>query len=59
MGFKELRQSSGMNPSEFARYFHINPRTVQHWEAGTRKCPSYLLELMEYKLNTEKAKGEV
>ena len=59
MEFKDILQSTGMNPSEFARYFHIPPRTVQHWEAGTRNCPPYLLELMEYKLNNEKAKGEV
>ena len=57
--FKELREESGMNPSEFARYFNITPRTVQRWEAGTRSCPPYLLELMVYKLNNEKAKGEV
>ena len=53
MNFQELRQASGMNQSQFSRYFHIPLRTVQHWEAGTRKCPTYLLELMEYKLNNE------
>lgn len=58
--FEELLESSGMNQSEFSRHFHIPLRTVQHWVAGTRKCPPYVLELMEYKLNNEgMIKGEV
>ena len=60
MEFKELRQASGMNQTEFAKYFHIPRRTVQNWEEGSRKCPPYLLMLMEYKLNNEgMIKGEV
>lgn len=54
MTFKDLRQRSGMNLTQFSEYFHIPYRTIQHWEAGTRKCPEYLLELMQYKLNNEK-----
>ena len=57
--FKELRELSGMNKTEFAKYFNIPYRSVQNWELGLRPCPPYLLELMEYKLNIEKAKGEV
>ena len=57
--FKELRERSGMNKTEFASCFNIPYRTVQNWELGLRPCPQYLLELMEYKLNIEKAKGEV
>ena len=57
--FKELRELSGMNKTEFAKYFNIPYRSVQNWELGLRPCPSYLLELMVYKLNNEKAKGEV
>lgn len=58
MKFKELREASGMRQSDFARYFNIPLRTIQHWEAGTRKCPEYLLELMEYKLYVV-TKGEM
>lgn len=53
MTFKELREESGMTVPEFARYFNINPRNVQRWEKGDRECPSYLLELMKYKLEKE------
>lgn len=50
MNFKELRQQSGMNQTDFAKYFGIPRRTVQNWEGGQRQCPEYLLELMKYKL---------
>jgi DNA-binding transcriptional regulator YiaG len=53
MTFKELREQSGMNLTDFAKYFEINYRTVQRWEYGERKCPEYLLKLMEYKLKNE------
>ena len=54
MTFKELREQSGMNMTQFSKYFNIPYRTIQHWEMGTRQCPSYLLELMAYKLKAEK-----
>ena len=57
MEFKELRISSGMNITEFSKYFNIPYRTVQNWELGTRKCPDYVLELMAYKLENEKERG--
>jgi DNA-binding transcriptional regulator YiaG len=53
MTFKELREGSGMNKKQFAEYFDIPYRTVQNWEAGVNKCPDYLLNLMEYKLQHE------
>lgn len=53
MTYKELRKESGMNQTEFARYFNIPRRTVQNWDLSVRECPEYLLELMEYKLNNE------
>ena len=53
MRFKELRERSQMNVPTFAKYFNIPYRTVLGWEAETRKCPPYLLELMEYKLKKE------
>lgn len=53
MTFKELRQLSGMNMSQFAKYFGMNYRTVQRWEYGERKCPEYVIRLMEYKLTHE------
>lgn len=53
MTFKELRQASGMNLTEFSMYFEIPYRTIQNWEYGQRECPDYVLKLMEYKLDQE------
>ena len=54
MNFKELRQASGMNQTEFSKHFEIPYRTIQDWEHSKRKCPEYLLKLMQYKLEKEK-----
>ncbi len=51
--FKNLREASGMNKTQFAKYFGIPFRTVQDWELGNRKCNDYMLDLMEYKLKHE------
>ena len=53
MTFKELREQSGMTRTQFAEYFGIPYRTVQDWELDNRKCPDYLLKLMEYRLKNE------
>lgn len=58
MTFKEIRETSGMNKTEFGKYFNIPYRTIQNWELGLRECPEYLLDLIQYKLNNEqKNKG--
>jgi DNA-binding transcriptional regulator YiaG len=56
MNIKELREKYGMDRPKFAKYFNLPYRTLQNWELDIRKCPDYLLELMEYKLNNEKEK---
>ena len=56
--FKELREQSGMNLTQFSKYFEIPYRTVQDWEYGKRKCPEYLLKLMQYKLKNERVGNE-
>ncbi len=43
-----------MTRQEFMEFFGIPYRTVQSWELGDRKCPQYVLDLMEYKLRKEK-----
>ena len=51
---KVLRERSGMSQSQFAKYFNIPPSTLKKWEQGQRRCPEYLLKLIEYKLTKEK-----
>lgn len=48
--FKEVREKSGMNLKQFSEFFEIPYRTVQNWESGVRKCPEYLLKLIEFRL---------
>ena len=51
-----LKESSGFNLKDFAAYFEVPYRTMQDWYYGKRKMPDYLLRLMYYKIETEKAK---
>lgn len=48
-----LRMRSKMSRKQFAEFFNIPYRTMQNWELGDRKCPPYLVDLMEYKLVKE------
>jgi len=46
MTILELRQKTGLSQSKFAKRFHLNVRTVQTWEQGTRKTPDYVIWLI-------------
>ena len=46
----ELRHKAGLSRKEFCETFGIPYRTIQDWELGNRKCPDYLIGLIEYKL---------
>ena len=50
---KTLRQKYNLTRKQFTEMFDIPYRTVQDWELGNRKCPEYLLKLIEYKLEKE------
>jgi len=55
--FKKLRVQSGMNKKQFSEYFEIPYRTIQHWETEgieKRRCPEYVLKLIEFRLKTDK-----
>ena len=47
MNIRDIRMGFGDTQSEFATRYHIPFRTIQNWEAGVRKPPRYLLELLE------------
>lgn len=46
MTILELRQKTGLSQDQFAKRFHLNVRTVQTWEQGTRKTPDYVIWLI-------------
>lgn len=54
MLIEEIIELSKMNIKELSEYLHIPYRTLQDWKLGNRKCPEYILELIEYKLRKEK-----
>lgn len=50
---KSLIAACGMTQRAFAEYFHIPQRTVENWVSGSRQCPEYVAELIEYKAERE------
>ena len=53
MTIKELRKSTGLSQKGFAEYLNIPQRSIENWESGVREPPTYVLELIEYKLSKE------
>ena len=53
MTIREIRELSGLSQSNFAAYYGIPLRTLQHWESKAenpsdkRKCPDYVNRLLE------------
>ena len=52
--FRLLRYATGMNRKELSEYLHIPYNTMRDWEQGQRSMPSYVFELIFYKLLYEK-----
>lgn len=50
---KDLRLQSGLSQRTFAEYFNIPVRTLQDWESEKRTPPTYVIELIKYKLEKE------
>ena len=47
---KEILARYGLNMREASDLLHIPYRTIQNWCNGTRKCPVYIIELVEFRL---------
>ena len=44
---KDIRLMTGLSMQKFGDLYGIPLRTIQHWEGGDRKCPDYVLKLLE------------
>ena len=44
--FRDLLAAMGLTQSECSRRFEIPWRTIAHWTAGDRQCPSYVRLMM-------------
>lgn len=57
MTIRELRKRYGFTQVAFAEYFGFSKRAVESWEsdnsAAGRSCPTYLVDLIAYKLAKE------
>lgn len=49
----EIRKTTGMSQSEFAKFFDIPVRTLQDWEQERRVPPPYVPGMMLRILNNE------
>lgn len=54
MKIKELRTLAGMSQQKFSEYLNIPKRTIEDWERDLHLPPTYVVELIEYKLRNEK-----
>lgn len=48
MDIHEMRKLLGDTQSEFATRYNIPFRTIQNWETGARKPPTYVSTILEY-----------
>lgn len=53
MIIREMRAQLGDTQSEFAARYGIPFRTIQNWEAGTRKPPEYMINLLEQRIRDD------
>lgn len=53
MDIRELRRQLGDTQSEFAHRYNIPFRTVQNWEAGVRRPPAYIWELLQQRIRKD------
>lgn len=44
---KEIREYSGLSQAKFSEKYGIPKRTIENWESGSRKCPDYVVALLE------------
>ena len=50
MTIKEIRQLTGLSQGKFCDRYHIPTITLQCWEQGKRTPPSYVVELLQFKV---------
>ena len=57
--FIKVRQESGMNKKEFAKWLGVPYRTLEDWELASTQVPEYVLRLVAYKVMWEKERGNL
>lgn len=44
---KEIREYSGLSQAKFSEKYGIPKRSLENWESGSRKCPDYVISLLD------------
>ena len=44
---KEIREHSDLSQAKFSEKYGIPKRSLENWESGSRKCPDYVVSLLE------------
>ncbi len=47
---KSLRKKTGLSQSDFCKCYDIPVATLRDWEQGRRKCPEYVIKLLDFKV---------
>lgn len=58
MSLKEERLNAGLTQKQMSDIMEIPKRTIEDWEAGRRKCPSYVERLVIKELREISARKE-
>lgn len=53
MDMKEIRKKSGLSQKKFAEKYGLPYRSVENWEEGSRKPPDYVLDLLNFRVETD------
>lgn len=53
MEIKEIRKALGLSLKKFSERYKIPLRTLENWEGGKNTPPSYVLDLLEYKIKND------
>ena len=51
MTIKEIRKAAGLTQKSMAELLHIPKRTIEDWENNRRTPPTYIIELIEYRIS--------
>lgn len=47
---KKIREETKLSQDKFSKKYNIPLDTYSQWERGVRKCPIYVLELLEFRV---------
>lgn len=53
---KCIRLRTDLSQAAFAARYHIPTRSVENWESGASNCPSYLIDLLEFRVSNDMKK---